>query len=80
MLDTVAKEGQPALTPESSRISKRTDSERKQLTAIIDAWVGMARIHYASVRTQVNAPFGVTSVDHLTVAQVKEAIARVQER
>lgn len=48
------------------------------MTAIINAWVGMAPIHYASARTQVNAHFGVTSVDHLTVAQVKEAIAWVQ--
>lgn len=66
------------LTPEPSRISKRTDPERKQLTAIINAWVGMAPIHYASARTQVNAHFGVTSVDQLTVGQVKEAIAWVQ--
>lgn len=69
----------PSPTPEDipgtvSPLSKRTDPERKQLTAIINTWVGMAPIHYASARAQVNAHFGVTGVDKLTVEQVKEAI------
>ena len=63
-----------------SPISKRTDPERKALTALINTWVGMAPIHYASARAQVNAHFGVTSVDALTVAQVKEAIQWVQAK
>lgn len=67
-------------TPEPSPISKRTDPERKALTAIINTWVGMAPIHYAAARAQVNAHFGVASVDALTVAQVKEAIKYVQGR
>lgn len=50
-------------TAAPSPISKRTDPERKALTAIINTWVGMAPIHYASARAQVNAHFGVTSVD-----------------
>lgn len=66
---------QPA-TP--SPLSKRTDPERKALTAIISTWVGMAPIHYANARAQVNAHFGVASVDALTIAQVKEAIQWVQ--
>lgn len=60
------------------RPSRRTDPERKALTAIINTWVGMAPVHYASARAQVNAHFGVASVDALTVAQVKEAIRYVQ--
>lgn len=72
----VVKTEQPAPSP----ISKRTDPERKALTAIINTWVGMAPIHYASARAQVNAHFGVTSVDALTVAQVKEAIQWVQAK
>lgn len=68
----------PASTPKPSPISRRTDPERKALTAIINTWVGMAPIHYAAARAQVNAHFGVTSVDALTVAQVKEAIQWVQ--
>lgn len=63
-----------------SPISKRTDPERKALTSIINTWVGMAPVHYASARAQVNAHFGVTSVDALTVAQVKEAIQWVQAK
>lgn len=62
------------------RPSRRTDPERKQLTAIINTWVGMAPVHYASARAQVNAHFGVASVDALTVAQVKEAITWVQAK
>lgn len=62
------------------RLSRRTDPERKALTAIINTWVGMAPVHYASVRAQVNAHFGIASVDHLTVAQVKEAIQWVQAK
>lgn len=38
----------------------------------------MAPIHYAAARAQVNAHFGVASVDAMTVAQVKEAIQYVQ--
>ncbi len=72
----VVKTEQPAPSP----ISKRTDPERKALTAIINTWVGMAPIHYASARAQVNAHFGVASVDALTVAQVKEAIRWVQAK
>lgn len=64
--------------PAPSPISKRSHPERKALTAIINTWVGMAPIHYASARAQVNAHFGVASVDALTVAQVKEAIQYVQ--
>ena len=60
------------------RPSRRTDPERKQLTAIINTWVSMAPIHYAAARAQVNAHFGVASVDALTVAQVREAIRWVQ--
>lgn len=62
------------------RPSRRTDPERKQLTAIINTWVSMAPIHYASARAQVNAHFGVASVDALSVAQVREAIAWVQAK
>ena len=68
--------GDPDTLP--SPLSRRTDPERKQLTAIINSWVGLAPIHYANARAQVNAHFGVTGVDKLTVAQVKEAIAWVQ--
>lgn len=75
----------PSPTPDDftgtlSPLSKRTDPERKQLTAIINTWVGMAPIHYASARAQVNAHFGVTGVDKLTVEQVKEAIRWVQAK
>jgi prophage antirepressor-like protein len=73
-------EVKPVPFPTPSPISKRTDPERKALTAIINTWVGMAPIHYASARAQVNAHFGVTSVDALTVAQVKEAIQWVQAK
>ena len=69
-----------ASASEPSPISRRTDPERKQLTAIINTWVGMAPIHYAAARAQVNAHFGVASVDAMTVAQVKEAIKYVQGR
>lgn len=65
-------------TPDSSPLSRRTDPERKALTAIINTWVGMAPIHYAAARAQVNAHLGVASVDAMTVAQVKEAIQYVQ--
>ena len=70
----------PVTLNDTSRPSRRTDPERKALTAIINTWVGMAPIHYASARAQVNAHFGVASVDALTVAQVKEAIQWVQAK
>lgn len=65
-------------SPDDTRPSRRTAPERKALTAIINTWVGMAPIHYASARSQVNAHFGVASVDALTIGQVKEAIQWVQ--
>lgn len=71
---------EPVTVNDISRPSRRTDPERKALTSIINTWVGMAPIHYASARAQVNAHFGVTSVDELTVAQVKEAIQWVQAK
>lgn len=84
VLDKLAEEERARLaedvTPSDSRPSRRTDPERKALTAIINTWVGMAPVHYASARAQVNAHFGVASVDALTVAQVKEAIKYVQDR
>lgn len=78
VLDVLDKLNAQRAESAPSPISKRTDPERKQLTAIINTWVGMAPIHYAAARAQVNAHFGVTSVDALTVAQVKEAIQYVQ--
>lgn len=69
---------QPPLLDDHTRLSRRTDPERKQLTAIINTWVASAPVHYASARSQVNAHFGVVSVDGLTVAQVREAITWVQ--
>ena len=82
-LDVIEQYGErvPVSEPvsiEATRPSRRTDPERKALTAIINTWVGMAPIHYASARAQVNAHFGVASVDALTVAQVKDAIRWVQ--
>lgn len=65
--ETFFRIARPEPAPAPSPISKRTDPERKALTAIINTWVGMALIHYASARAQVNAHFGVTSVDALTV-------------
>lgn len=62
----------------ATRLSRRTDPERKALTAIINTWVSMAPVHYASARSQVNAHFGVVKVDDLTVEQVKAAIQWVQ--
>lgn len=78
--ETFFRVARPEPVPVPSPISKRTDPERKALTSIINTWVGMAPIHYASARAQVNAHFGVTSVDALTVAQVKEAIQWVQAK
>lgn len=82
MRDELAAQREAALpevsAPAPSPISKRSDPGRKALTAIINTWVGMAPIHYAAARAQVNAHFGVASVDALTVAQVKEAIQYVQ--
>ena len=83
VLDVIEQYGErvPVSEPvsiDATRPSRRTDPERKALTAIINTWVGMAPIHYASARAQVNAHFGVASVDALTVAQVKDAIRWVQ--
>lgn len=78
--ETFFRVARPEPVPVPSPISKRTDPERKALTAIINTWVGMAPVHYASARAQVNAHFGVASVDALTVAQVKEAIQWVQAK
>ena len=84
VLDKLAEEERVRLSgdvkqiPDADRLSRRTDPERKQLTAILNTWVGLAPIHYASARAQVNAHFGVTGVDGLTVAQVREAIQWVQ--
>lgn len=78
VLDVLDKLNAQRAESAPSPISRRTDPERKQLTAIINTWVGMAPIHYAAARAQVNAHFGVASVDAMTVAQVKEAIQYVQ--
>jgi prophage antirepressor-like protein len=78
VLDVLDKLNAQRAESAPSPLSRRTDPERKALTSIINTWVGMAPIHYAAARAQVNAHFGVTSVDALTVAQVKEAIQYVQ--
>ena len=71
---------EPVMLNDTSRPSRRTDPECKTLTSIINTWVGIAPVHYASARAQVNAHFGVASVDALTVAQVKEVIQWVQAK
>lgn len=76
----VVKTDHPVTLNDTTRPSRRTDPERKALTAIINTWVGMAPIHYASARSQVNAHFGVASVDALTIGQVSDAIQWVQEK
>lgn len=68
--------GAPAL-PTLSRLSLPSDPERKELTAMINAWVGCAPIHYAAARSIVNAHIGVKSIDEMTVEQVKDAITFV---
>lgn len=68
----------PKPLPAAFRLSLQGDPERKELTALVNAWVGCAPIHYAGARSIVNAHFGVKSIDELTVTQVKEAIAFVQ--
>ena len=71
---------EPVTLDDASRPSRRSDPERKALTAIINTWVGMAPVHYASARSQLNAHFGVASVDALTIGQVRDAIQWVQEK
>lgn len=86
VLDVIEQYGDrvPVASPvklnDATRPSRRSDPERKALTAIISTWVGMAPIHYASARSQVNAHFGVASVDALTIGQVRDAIQWVQEK
>lgn len=63
----------PALDTDS-RLSKRSDPERKELHALVNTWVGCAPLHYAAVNAIINAYIGVKSVDEMTVAQVKRAI------
>ena len=76
VLDVLDSLDRPKATP--SRLSTRSDAERKEFTAMINAWVNTAPIGYAVARSVVNAHFGVKSVDDLTVEQVKAAIAFVQ--
>ena len=66
--------------PTLSRLSVRKDPERKELTAMINAWVNSSPIGYAAARTVINAYFGVKSVDDMTVDQVKSAIALVNRK
>ena len=68
----------PAAEPD--RLSKRSDPERKALTAIIEVWVGFEPQKHSVARKQVNAHFGVTTVDELTVSQIRAAIDWVQGR
>ena len=74
-----AKPAQPTLDT-TTRLSVRTDPERKELTAMVNAWVNSSPIGYAAARSVINAHFGVTSVDSLTVAQVKDAIEFVRAK
>ena len=74
VLDSLNNTPQPLL----DRLSHKDDPERKELTAMINAWVGVAPIHYAGARAIVNAHIGVKSVDDMTVTQVKRAIQFVQ--
>ena len=78
VLDVLETLNQTKSLPTPDHLSTRTDPERKALTVAINTWVGLAPIHYASARAQVNAHFGVASVDDLTVSQVKEALIWVQ--
>ena len=74
---------QKALPPPPAtldRLSHQSDPERKELTAMINAWVGVAPIHYAGARAIVNAHIGVKTVDEMTVTQVKQAIQFVMEK
>lgn len=64
--------------PLLDRLSTSKDPERKELAAMINAWVGVAPIHYAGARAIINAHIGVKTVDDMTVTQVKRAIQFVQ--
>ena len=66
------------IPPLLDRLSTSKDPERKELAAMINAWVGVAPIHYAGARAIVNAHIGVKTVDDMTVTQVKQAIKFVQ--
>ena len=82
VVPSIRKTGAYSVSPEPAhpRPSKRTDPERKELAALVNAWVGCAPIHYAGAWDIVNSHFGVQHVDQLTVPQVKEACDRVRER
>ena len=85
VLETLNHTESPYSSPQplldnTTRLSQRTDPERKALTAMINSWVACAPVHYAQARTIINAHFGVASVDSLTVAQVKQAIDYVQDK
>jgi phage regulatory protein, rha family len=80
MREQIETQPTPPLLDTTTRLSQRSDPERKELTAMVNAWVNSSPIGYAAARSVINAHFDVKSVDSLTVAQVKEAIAFVREK
>ena len=69
---------QPAALPLPDRLA--TKVERRPLVDLVNVWVGAAPVSYRSAWQQVNANFGVTKADELTLAQVTDAIKWVQAR
>ncbi len=80
LVETFFRVVKPAAPTPLPRLSKRTDPERKALSGLVSAWVGVAPFDYRTCWKQVSARFGVEGVDALTVPQIKDACAWVQER
>lgn len=73
------KRERPAIDA-GSRLSKRSDPERKALASIKSVWVSMAPFGYKDASAMVNAHFGVSGVDEMTVDQCRAATAWIQEK
>ncbi|WP_164561484.1 BRO-N domain-containing protein [Nitratidesulfovibrio vulgaris] len=77
VLDVLEKLGESEARP---RQRLATKNERKPLVDLVKLWVSMAPIGYGPAFRQVNAAFGVASVEEMTTDMVLRATGWVQAR
>ncbi len=77
VLDVLEKLGESEARP---RQRLATKEERKPLVDLVKLWVSMAPIGYGPAFRQVNAAFGVASVEEMTTDMVLRATGWVQAR
>lgn len=67
-------------SPRAEPVALATKAERKPVVDLCRAWVAVAPMGYGGAHKQLNAHFGINSIEEMTTAMVPQAVAWLEAK